>query len=76
MSVWRTGNKVKLNVYEGDRPAFQCHTPEEAARIVALLNDGAAARRLVDAARAAIANKVIGRALAEALKPGGRKGAN
>ena len=35
---WRVGGKVPLNVYEGDRPMFQCHTPEDAARIVALLN--------------------------------------
>ncbi len=36
--TWRIGGKVPLNVYEGDRPMFQCHTPEDAARIVALLN--------------------------------------
>jgi len=35
---WRVGGKVPLNVYEGDRPTFQCHTPEDAARIVELLN--------------------------------------
>ena len=37
---FRVGGKVPLNVYEGDRPVFQCHTPEEAARFVALLNAG------------------------------------
>lgn len=37
-ALWRVGRKVALNVYEGDRPAFQCHTPEEAARVVGLLN--------------------------------------
>jgi transposase len=35
---WRVGGKVPLNVYEGDSPVFQCHTPEDATRIVALLN--------------------------------------
>ena len=35
---WRVGGKVPLNVYEGERPMFQCHTPEDAARIVRLLN--------------------------------------
>jgi hypothetical protein len=35
---WRVGGKVPLNVYEGDRPMFQCHTPEDAARVVELLN--------------------------------------
>lgn len=35
---WRVGRKVWLNVYEGDRPVCQCHTPEDAARIVGLLN--------------------------------------
>lgn len=38
MGAWRVGGKVPLNVYEGDRPMFQCHTPEDAARIVAALN--------------------------------------
>lgn len=38
---WRVGGKVPLNVYEGDRPMFQCHTPEDAARIVELLRRGA-----------------------------------
>lgn len=35
---WRVGGKVPLNVYEGDKPMFQCHTPEDAARIVDKLN--------------------------------------
>ncbi len=38
MSNWRVGSKVALNVYEGDRPMFQCHTPEEARRVVGLLS--------------------------------------
>lgn len=36
--LWRVGGRVPLNVYEGDKPMFQCHTPEDAARVVALLN--------------------------------------
>lgn len=35
---WRVGGKVPLNVYEGNTPMFQCHTPEQAQRIVSLLN--------------------------------------
>lgn len=35
---WRTGTKVKLNVYENNAVKFQCHTPEDAERIVRLLN--------------------------------------
>lgn len=35
---WRTGSKIPLNVYEGDRPVCQCHTPEDAARIVEAMN--------------------------------------
>lgn len=34
---WRVGTKVPLNVYEGDRPVCQCHTAEDAARIVAAM---------------------------------------
>lgn len=37
--TWRVGGKVPLNVYEGDKPMFQCHTPEDAARVAGLLND-------------------------------------
>lgn len=39
---WRTGASVALNVYRGDTPMFQCHTPEDAAEVVELLNLGAA----------------------------------
>jgi hypothetical protein len=35
---WRVGSKVPLNVYDGDRPVCQCHTPEDAARIAAAVN--------------------------------------
>lgn len=41
---FRVGSKVPLNVYEGDRPLFQAHTPEEAQRLVDLLNGGAQAQ--------------------------------
>jgi len=35
---WRVGSKVPINVYEGDRPICQCHTAEDAKRIVAAMN--------------------------------------
>lgn len=35
---WRVGSKVPLNVYEGDRPVCQCHTPKDAQRIVDAMN--------------------------------------
>lgn len=35
---WRTGRTIKLNVYAGDTPVCQCHTPEMAARIVEAVN--------------------------------------
>ncbi len=38
MSHWRVGSKVPLNVYEGDRPVCQCHTEEDAARLVKAMN--------------------------------------
>lgn len=43
MMEWRVGRKVPLNVYEGDRPVCQCHTPEDAAFIVKAVNDRQAA---------------------------------
>jgi hypothetical protein len=36
--LWRVGQKVPVNVYEGDRPVCQCHSPEDAALIVASVN--------------------------------------
>lgn len=45
---WRVGGKVPLNVYEGDRPMFQCHTPEDAERIVSLLTENANLKALAD----------------------------
>lgn len=38
MSAWRQGSKVRLNVYEGDRPVCQCHNEQDARRIVEALN--------------------------------------
>ncbi len=35
---WRTGHRVPLNVYEGDRPICQGHNEEDAARIVTAVN--------------------------------------
>ena len=35
---WRTGGKIKLNVYEGNRPVCQCHNEEDARRIVDAMN--------------------------------------
>lgn len=35
---WRVGSKITLNVYEGDRPVCQCHSSEDAERIVAAVN--------------------------------------
>jgi hypothetical protein len=38
MQRWRVGRKVPINVYEGERPVCQCHTPEMAQRIVDAMN--------------------------------------
>ncbi len=50
---WRTGRKVHLTVYENDKLMFMCHTPEDAARVVKLLNQfhesGPPSRVLTDA---------------------------
>ncbi len=35
---WRVGTKVAVNVYEGDRPVCQCHTPRDARLIVSAVN--------------------------------------
>jgi hypothetical protein len=35
---WRVGSKVKLNVYEGDRPVCQCHSFIDADLIVTAMN--------------------------------------
>lgn len=39
MKLWRVGSKVKINVYEGDRPVCQCHSEIDAARIVVAMNN-------------------------------------
>ena len=36
--LWRVGSNIPINVYEGDRPVCQCHTLEDAKRIVAAIN--------------------------------------
>lgn len=35
---WRVGNKVPLNVYDGNRPVCQCQTVPDARLIVAAVN--------------------------------------
>jgi hypothetical protein len=35
---WRVGRKIPLNIYDGDRPVCQCHSEEDARRIVAAVN--------------------------------------
>lgn len=37
-SRYRTGTKIKLNVYDGDRPMCQCHCEPDAVAIVLALN--------------------------------------
>lgn len=44
--TWRTGRQVPQNIYEGDEIRLQAHTPEQAERIVRLLNLGSAAAKL------------------------------
>ncbi len=47
---WRVGSKVPLNVYENDRIMFQCHTPGDAVRVIAILNSaGKLAEALIKA---------------------------
>ena len=63
MSQWRVGRQVPINVYEDARPVCQCHNPEDAARIVAAMNQPGMMeelkastdelRRLISEARAA-----------------------
>lgn len=40
MPRFRTGTKVGLNVYDGDRPIFQAHSEHDAERLTELLNVG------------------------------------
>jgi hypothetical protein len=37
--MWRTGNKVPINVYDGDRPVCQCQTAMDAKLIVRAVNN-------------------------------------
>jgi hypothetical protein len=37
--MWRVGTKVHINVYDGDRPVCQCHNAQDAAAIVAAMNE-------------------------------------
>ena len=39
MSVWRVGNQVPVNVYDGNRPVCQCHDARDAALIVQAVNE-------------------------------------
>jgi predicted transcriptional regulator YheO len=36
--TWRVGEKIPINVYDGDRPVCQCHTAIDARRIVQAVN--------------------------------------
>lgn len=36
--TWRTGSKVPINVYDGDRPVCQCQTASDAKLIVRAVN--------------------------------------
>lgn len=42
---WRVGKTVPINVYEGDRPVCQCHTAEDAKRIVRAMNHAAVSQQ-------------------------------
>jgi hypothetical protein len=42
MTTWRVGTHVPINVYEDERPICQCHTVEDARRIVRAVNGIAA----------------------------------
>jgi hypothetical protein len=36
--LWRLGNKIRVNVYAGDRPVCQCHSEIDAQVIVKAVN--------------------------------------
>jgi hypothetical protein len=38
LGPWRTGHKVRINVYDGDRPICMAQTEEDAAKIVRGVN--------------------------------------
>lgn len=44
---WRVGNKIPINVYDGDRPVCQCQTVKDAALIVEAVNVLLDARNLL-----------------------------
>lgn len=44
---YRLGSKIKLNVYDGDRPMCQCHNDADAMEIVAALNQAVGAKERV-----------------------------
>lgn len=53
--TWRVGHKVPINVYAVSeagvsRPVCQCHTPEDAARIVEAMNSMEAMRPVLEMA--------------------------
>ncbi len=60
LKPWRVGTKVPLNVYEGDRPVCQCHTPEDAARIVRAMNRSLPAQPCATCGGTKRVNKVYG----------------
>jgi hypothetical protein len=35
---WRVGSRIPINVYDGNRPVCQCHSKEDAAKIVLAVN--------------------------------------
>jgi hypothetical protein len=56
MREWRTGTKVKLNVYDGDRPVCQCHSQVDAERIIRAINSAPELLEALKLARKCIAS--------------------
>lgn len=57
--IWRTGSKVILNVYDGDRPVAQCHNENDARNIVAAVNAwGAPSREAYQASQQALSSRL------------------
>lgn len=56
-SVWRVGGKIPLNVYDGDRPVCQCHSVEDASRIVTAMNGATALLRERDELKARVQDR-------------------
>lgn len=63
MPRFRTGTKVALNVYDGDRPIFQAHSAESAAELVELLNLGHHADALLEAYGGSVDRDRLARAM-------------